>query len=152
MEQLHSKAKVVYDEQTDEHLLHLDQDWCKEHDWEIGDTTNWEVKGDQAVATNVTAQKRKVEMKYVLVETISMFRQRYVVLAKNETDARDEVTMMNEEFKEFSQSHLDEIITDSRILTEDQVIELCDKDNGYLNSWTREKKLENLTNKINYEV
>ena len=110
------------------------------------------MKGDQAVATNVTAQKRKVEMKYVLVETISMFRQRYVVLAKNETDARDEVTMMNEEFKEFSQSHLDEIITDSRILTEDQVIELCDKDNGYLNSWTREKKLENLTNKINYEV
>ncbi|NBQ97609.1 MAG: hypothetical protein EBU12_05190 [Microbacteriaceae bacterium] len=152
MEQLHSKAKVVYDEQTDEYLLHLDEEWCKENDWVVGDNINWEVINDSAVATNISAQQRKTELKYVLVETISMFRQRYVVLANSEEHARDEVTMMDHEFKEFSQLHLDEIISSTRVLTEDQVIELCDRDNDYLKNWTREKKLVNLVNKISYEV
>ena len=152
MEQPFFKAKVVYDEQTDEHLLHLDEDWCRENDWAIGDNINWEVVGDQAIATNISAQQRKNVMKYVLVETISIFRQRYVVLAKNEEHARDQVTIGDHEFKEFSQLHLDEIISSSRVLTEDQVIELCDRDNDYLKNWTREKKLTNLVNKVNYEV
>jgi len=152
MEQPFFKAKVVYDEQTDEHLLHLDEDWCRENDWKIGDSINWEVVGDQAIATNTTAQERKNVMKYVLVETVSIFRQRYVILAKSEEHARDEVTMMDHEFKEFSQLHLDEIINSSRILTEDQVIELCDSDNDYLTTWSREEKLKNLVNKLNYEV
>ena len=152
MEQPFFKAKVVYDEQTDEHLLHLDEDWCRENDWTIGDSINWEVVGDQAIATNTTAQERKNVMKYVLVETVSIFRQRYVILAKSEEHARDEVTMMDHEFKEFSQLHLDEIINSSRILTEDQVIELCDSDNDYLTTWSREEKLKNLVNKLNYEV
>jgi hypothetical protein len=51
-----------------------------------------------------------------LVETISMFRMRYVVEAKNAEHAQDEVTMnYGGELAEFSQHHVDELITLSLI-------------------------------------
>ena len=152
MEQLRSEAKIVYNQEDDEHLLQLDDKWCKENDWTVGDTISWKVEDGQAIATNISAQQRKGEMKYVLVETVSIFRQRYVVLAKSEEHARDEVTMMDHEFKEFSQVHLDEIISSTRVLTEDELIKQFDEDNDYLKGWTKEKKLKNIVNVINYEV
>ena len=40
-----------------------------------------------------------------LVETVSVFRMRYVVEAKNASDAKDEVTMsMGDDFKEFKKA------------------------------------------------
>ena len=54
-----------------------------------------------------------------LVETISIFRQRYVVEAKEAEHAADEVVLntsglYNENFREFSQKHIDETITSVR--------------------------------------
>ncbi|NDG32254.1 hypothetical protein EB118_19525 [bacterium] len=152
MEQPFFEAKIVYSEVHDEHLLQLDEKWCEENDWIVGDTINWKVEDGQAVATNISAKKRKGKLKYVLVETISMFRQRYVVLAKNEEHAKDEVTMMDDDFKEFSQLHLDEIISSTRVLTEDELIKQFDEDNDYLKGWSKEKKLKNIVNVIDYEV
>ena len=83
--------------------------------------------------------------KLYLVETVSIFRQRYVVEAREESHAEDEVVMnvtgnYNPEFEEFSQHHVDECITSTRELTEDQYFELFAKDNDYLVGWTKEQK------------
>ena len=92
--------------------------------------------------------------KLYLVETISMFRQRYVVEAKEESDALDEVVMNVGEYKddwqEFSQKHLDEVITSSREISKKEYFKLHTKDNDYLKSWTDKEKLS-FVNKIEYK-
>lgn len=92
---------------------------------------------------------------YVIVTAISSHRMRYVMhkddlraLNSNvePTDAelvewaKDEVTM--ESVEEFSQMHIAENIIDAALLTEDEMLELFDRDNDYLNRWDREKKIE----------
>lgn len=88
--------------------------------------------------------------KLYLVETVSTFRIRYVVEAKTEADAEDEVTLSGADFYEFSQKHIDESITSTRELTKEQYIELFNKDNDYLAKWEDEAKM-NFINKINYD-
>ena len=88
--------------------------------------------------------------KYVLVETLSQFRQRYVIEVPDDHNdkefpctavqwAEDTVTM--EQMKEFSQKWLGETIIGSREVTRDEIIKLCDEDNDYLKSWTEEDKM-----------
>ena len=88
---------------------------------------------------------------YVVVTTIQMFRHRYVVpmseVQKMNEDYEakpewvlDAVTM--EEVKEFSQEYITEQISDMFTMSEEEVLELFDKDNKYLSGWTKEKKLE----------
>jgi len=90
--------------------------------------------------------------KLYLVETISMFRMRYVVECDEEGHALDEVTMHNtggEELKEFSQQHLDEVISSSRELSKIEYLDLFDKDNDYLKNWSAQEKM-NLVNVVYY--
>jgi hypothetical protein len=77
--------------------------------------------------------------KWVLVETISMFRNRYMVeVPDNKIDwALDTVTM--EEAKEFSQLHLGETIVSHRPIKEEKAIKLFKEDNSYLSIWTDEQ-------------
>jgi hypothetical protein len=93
------------------------------------------------------------DTKLYLIETVSMFRMRYVVEARSEEHAMDEVTMHasggNRELHEFSQHHIDEVISSGRELSQEQYMELFDKDNDYLKSWTAEQKLD-FINKIDY--
>ena len=85
----------------------------------------------------------------VLVETVSMFRMRYVVEVPVGIDdygndktlwALDTVVM--EDAKEFSQKHLDETIVSHRVVSMDEALALCDEDNDYTASWPTEKKIE----------
>ena len=95
--------------------------------------------------------------RYVVVTTVSTHRMRYAIpmseLQKlnpeiDITDnpaiqiewAQDAVTM--EEAKDFSQDHLGEQIVDTFILDEERVLQLFDRDNVYLKSWTKEQKLK----------
>jgi len=101
--------------------------------------------------------------KYVLVEAISQFRERYVIevpdnhaeVTENQfgctakTWAEDTVTM--EEMKEFSQLWLGETITSSREVTREQILEMCDDDNDYTKSWTEEQKFKAFTTPIGYK-
>jgi len=79
---------------------------------------------------------------WVMVETISMFRERYMVEApaSNPEYALDDVTC--ETAKEFSQKHVGETIMSHRIVTEAEALALCDIDNDYCKSWGDEKKME----------
>ena len=86
-----------------------------------------------------------------LVETVSVFRMRYVVEAENESHARDEVTMsVGDDFKEFSQLHIDEMITSTREIDTTEYLRLFDEDNVYLNDWDEDQKLD-FVNVINYD-
>lgn len=86
-----------------------------------------------------------------LVETISMFRMRYVIEANNADDAKDEVTMNNDgNLHEFSQQHLDEIITSTREIDREEYLRLFNEDNDYLQDWDEEQKFKFL-NVIDYD-
>jgi hypothetical protein len=85
-----------------------------------------------------------------LVETVSVFRMRYVVEAKNASDAKDEVTMrVGDDFKEFSQLHLDEMISSTREIDQAEYLRMFDEDNVYLKDWDEDQKLD-FVNVLNY--
>jgi hypothetical protein len=96
------------------------------------------------------------EEKYVIVTAISSFRMRYCIPVSElqamnpdvevdpENWGMDSVTM--EEADEFSQLHIGETIVDTRVLSEDDMLSLFDKDNDYLNGWSKEKKIEFIRN------
>lgn len=86
-----------------------------------------------------------------LVETVSIFRMRYVVEAENAEHAKDEVTMNNDgNLHEFSQLHLDEIISSTREIDRDEYLRQFDEDNDYLQEWDDERKLA-WVNVIDYD-
>lgn len=93
-----------------------------------------------------------MEKKLYLVEVMSTFRMRYVVEAREEEHALDEVVMNEHDtnFKEFSQEHIGTHIFSSRELSATDYMELFDKDNDYLASWPHEKKIE-FINVIDYK-
>lgn len=105
--------------------------------WTIGDTIKWNDNED-----GTWTMSKKAETELVLVECVSTFRMRYMVeVPKGKAEwALDTVTM--NEAEEFSQEHIGEQIVSHRVVSEDEVIAICDVDNHYCSIWTREKKLE----------
>ena len=81
-----------------------------------------------------------------LVETISMFRMRYVIDCENAVDAMDKVTMGMDEF---AQKHLYEVIVSTRVVTDEEIPELFFEDAPYLQGWGPEKAFEYI-HKIKY--
>lgn len=75
-----------------------------------------------------------------LVETVSMFRMRYVIEALEDTHACDTVIMNDGDVEEFSQVHLDEIITSTREIDDAEYLRLFDQDNDYLKDWDDSQK------------
>lgn len=84
-----------------------------------------------------------------LVETISMHRMRYVVECETADGAKDEVVMADANMPEFSQMHLDEIITSTREINDAEYLRLFDEDNDYLRGWDDEQKFK-FVHKVNY--
>lgn len=96
--------------------------------------------------------------KYAVVTAISTFRMRYVIPVEDlqalnpNVESLDDKTALEwaqdsvtcEEVVDFSQVHLGEQIVDTHILTEEEILELFDKDNDYLRDWDREKKLKTI--------
>ena len=84
-----------------------------------------------------------------LVETVSMFRMRYVIEAEDPSHADDEVVCNQGDLEEFSQKHIDECILSTRELDEKEYLRLFDEDNDYLSSWNLEQK-KRFINTIDY--
>lgn len=93
-----------------------------------------------------------MEKKLYLVETVSIFRQRYVVEALEASHAEDEVvmTMHDGSITEFSQKHIDENITSTREINTDEYVKLFDEDNDYLKAWSLPQKMQCI-NTIKYD-
>lgn len=89
---------------------------------------------------------------YIVVTTISQFRMRYVMhkddLQKLNTEVEvnpiewAEDTITCNECEDFSQDHLGEIIVDTTTMTEEEMLELFNKDNAYLSQWSDEYKVK----------
>ena len=131
------------DPETGDLILPLNDDILEQTGWKPGDAIDWTDNKDGSWTM------KKIETQWVLVETVSTFRERYMVevpvgvdkYGKDKADwALDTVTL--EEAKEFSQEHLGEIIVSHRVITKEDALALCDKDNAYCLSWTEEMKMK----------
>ena len=136
--------EVQEDPTTGDAILDLPPEAMKQAGWKEGDTLNWEDNEDGTVSLI------KKETQWVLVETVSMFRERYMVEVpigidehgKDKADWALDIVVL-EEAKEFSQKHLGEQIVSHRVVTYDEAVALCDKDNDYTVSWDTDNKVKN---------
>jgi len=127
------------DPETGDLVLPLPDKLRGETGWKTGDTLDWKDNGDGTFS--MTKQKTE-ETEWVLVEAISQFRERYMVeVPKGKAEwALDTVTL--NQAQEFSQEHLGEVIVSHRVVSFDEALEMCDKDNHYCKAWNTDKKLD----------
>lgn len=78
---------------------------------------------------------------WVMVETVSQFRMRYMVQTPVDHPEYALDTVACAEAKEFSQDWVGETIMSHRILTEQEALEQCNKDNDYCKSWSDDQKI-----------
>lgn len=82
---------------------------------------------------------------WVLVETVEMFRKRYVVECPIDHPEYALDTVTADEANEFSQKHIGETITSVWSVTEEDALQWCAEDNQWGDSWTwtKEQIIEN---------
>ena len=137
--------EVKEDTETGDAILEFPDDLMQEAGWKEGDTLEWIDNKDGS-----WTMKKKELTQWVLVECVSTFRERYMVEVPVGVDnyskdkslwALDTVTM--QEAKEFSQEHLGEQIVSHRVVSKEEALALCDKDNEYGKNWDEEIKMKN---------
>jgi hypothetical protein len=137
------------DPETGDLILPLPDELLREAGWQTGDTLDWKDNGD-----GTFTMTKKEETEWVLVEAISQFRERYMVeVPKGKAEwALDTVTL--NEAQEFSQEHLGEVIVSHRVVSFDEALEMCDKDNHYCKDWDNEHKIRAFFSKegVKYDV
>jgi len=131
-------VKLEEDLETGDLILPLPEKLLEETGWKTGDTLDWKDNGDGTFSMT----KKEPTTEWVLVETVSQFRERYMVEVPKgkELWALDTVTL--NEAKEFSQEHLGETIVSHRVVSLEEALVLCDKDNSYCSSWSSDKKID----------
>jgi len=129
-------------------ILPISEKLMKEVGWEIGDSIEWSDNGDGS-----WTMTKKVKTKLVMVETVSSFRIRYVVEIPE--DAEEEMAhdrVLNDgDVKEFSQVHISEEVSGSRVITNRQYLKVFNEDNMYLRSWKEDSKFTAFVNKWDNE-
>lgn len=85
---------------------------------------------------------------WVMVDTISTHRMRYVVEAPADHPEYALDTVTAEQANEFSQDYLGETIVSHRIVSEKEALKVCDQDNEYLTTWTKDMKKEKLFTRV----
>lgn len=134
----------VQETEDGELYIELNDEILEGSNLQIGDTLSWRDNKDGSYSLT------KVEGDLFVVDSISVFHIRHVVRAKNAEHAMDEVVCDDGNLKEFSQKHVDCNIIDARKITAEEYLNMFDKDNSYLSSWSEDKKLE-FINTIDYE-
>jgi len=131
-------VKLEEDLETGDLILPLPEKLLEETGWKTGDTLDWKDNGDGTFSMT----KKEPTTEWVLVETVSQFRERYMVEVPKgkELWALDTVTL--NEAKEFSQEHLGETIVSHRVVSLEEALVLCDKDNAYCSAWSDDKKMD----------
>jgi len=82
------------------------------------------------------------ETEWVLVECASTFKIKYMVEVPKDKSEWALDTVVMQEAKEFSQEFIDESIFTHRVVSKKEALALCDKDNDYAKTWTKDKKIE----------
>jgi hypothetical protein len=137
-------VELIKDPETGDLILPLSDEIFEGLGWKIGDTIQWIDNKDGS-----WTMKKVEETQLVLVETVSMFRQRYMIEVPVGTDkqgndkslwALDTVTC--NDAKEFSQEHLGETIVSHRVVSRKEAMTLCDTDNEYASNWNDDMKVK----------
>lgn len=117
-----------------EFFIELNDEILAESGFKVGDDVEWIDNKDGSFTL------RKSDKVWVMVETVSTFRNRYVVQApaNHPEYALDTVTC--EKAKEFSQKWLGETIVSHRVISNDDAIEQFDIDNQYIKHWELDRK------------
>jgi len=106
-----------------------------------GDIVQWTDLGD---GTWSLARKEpvKTETEFVMIDAICTYRMRYVVEVP--VGKRHEAIVKVEDglAEEFSQLCLGEKIISNRIVSKEELLELCDEDNPYACNWGEDLKLK----------
>lgn len=84
----------------------------------------------------------KPETSLVMVETVSMYRMRYVVEVPKENPDWALDTVACNEAKEFSQKYLGEISVSHRTISMEEFLAMCDAENSYSYIWPKQMKME----------
>ncbi len=148
---VHDGIRITIKLKEDENgdlILPLSDELLKEVNWKEGDTVQWEEHKDGSYS--LTKKNESTQTEWILVETVSQFRQRYVVevpVGKSEY-ALDSVS--SEDVKEFSQKHLGETIVSSRVISKEDALNLFDEDNDYTAHWDDYQKMECAFTSIGY--
>ena len=130
--------EIKEDPENGDAILEFPDDLMLEAGWKEGDEIDWIDNKNGSYTL-----KKKEPTEWVLVECVSTFRERYMVEVPKgqELWALDTVTM--QEAKEFSQEHIGEQIVSHRVVSKEEALTLCDKDNDYGSSWDEETKIKN---------
>ena len=134
----------IKENENGEMYIELNDEILEGSGFKIGDTLNWKDLKDGSYSLT------KAESDLYLVEGISMFHMKFVVRAKEAEHACDEVVMDDGSLKEFSQKHVDFNVLGARKISQEEYLELFNKENAYLSSWIDDEKLK-LINEIDYE-
>jgi len=125
------------DPETGDLILPLPEKLLKETGWKTGDTLDWNDNGDGTFSMT----KKEATTEWVLVETVSQFRERYMVEVPIGKALWALDTVVMNEAKEFSQEHLGETIVSHRVVSVEEALSMCDRDNAYCSSWSDDKKI-----------
>ena len=124
-------AKILENSDGD-HFLEFPDELMEQIGWQEGDEIGWHDNND---GSYTLTKKTKSETEWVLVNTISSYRMRYLVeVPVGKTDyALDTVTVENA--KEFDQLWLGETITDHRVITEQEGLDLFRDSDDIFAQW-----------------
>ena len=133
------------DPDTGELILPLNEEILEACELQEGDSIKWIDRGDGSWAIEKVQKSEDTE--WVQVDCVASYRMRYMVeVPKGKAEwALD--TVVCQEAKEFSQEYLGEQIVSHRIVSQEEALELCDKDNSYCESWTDDLKIKNFFTK-----
>lgn len=128
---------VVSEDDQGNQVITFDPEMMDGLGWKEGDNLNWKDNGNGTFSIT-----KVIDTEWVLVETISMFRLRYMieVLKGHPAHALDEVTAGVD--KVLSQQHLDETIVSHRVISLEEALKISKEDNDYLTSWSNEQHIK----------
>jgi bifunctional DNA-binding transcriptional regulator/antitoxin component of YhaV-PrlF toxin-antitoxin module len=133
----------ILDVQQDENgdaFIEFPPDVLEGTGWKEGDDIEWIDNGDGSW----TLKKKEKDMVWVMVDTISQYRMRYCVQVPSANPEWALDTVVMEEAKEFSQEWLGETIVSHRVVTEEEALRICRKDNSYIDGWDDELVKKNM--------
>ena len=138
----------VQESPTGDQFIEFPPEALEQVGWKEGDEIEWTDLGNGSWSL----KKKEPEKVWVMVEALQTFRMRYMVEvpATNPEWALDTVTC--NQAKEFSQEALPEVISSHRVMTEEEALIMCDIDNDYTKSWSKEQKLKAFFTKDGEEV
>lgn len=133
--------KVTLVEEGDNLILPIGEAVMAELGWVVGDTIEFAPREDGSIVLS----KKKAEKVYVMIDTVSSFKTRYVYLVDSDKTykALDDVSF-GDDPSEFSQEHAGETIVGWDVMSKEQILEAFDKENAFASAWSREAKLKNI--------